>query len=143
MESWHFIPKVGITSSIGRISFGDSPTDVEKLVSYTCHHMNHDICGTGASLKLEYDHQDRMIYIVFCEGSLILDDTEIFNITKPQLKRYLKKKGFTFRKAYPYEGEYCPDIHMEFASSKDNGGETSMIGSIGMFYGEDYWEQFK
>ncbi len=143
MESWHFIPKVGISCSIGQINFGDSPEDVKKKFGNSFHNMKHDVQGTGCSLRLEYSYQGKLAYILFCNGSLKFEGMEITGIPKPQLKSYLKKKGFTIKKLILLSGEYCPQISLYFASSKDNGGETNIINTIGMFYGEEYHEQFK
>jgi len=143
MESWYFTPKVGISCSIGQINFGNNPEEVKNILGTTCHYMTQNAGETGCSIRLEYDYQNKLVYILFCEGSLIFQDMEIFITTKPQLKRYLKKKKLTLQKPYIQCGEYCPEICMGFASSKDNGGETNIIRSIGMFYGEEYWDQSK
>jgi hypothetical protein len=143
MESWYFTPKVGISCSIGQINFGDSPEDVKNIIGSSCHSMTANAGGTECSLRIEYNHLNKIIYILFSNGSLIFDSVEIFCTTKPQLKKYLKSKKFVVQKPYILDGEYCPDICMEFASSKDHGGETKVIRTIGMFYSEEYWDQFK
>jgi hypothetical protein len=142
MESWYFTPKVGISSSIARVNFGNSSEDIKNILGNTCHNMTENVGGTGAWLRLEYDYEDKLICILFCVGSLVFEDTEIFLTTKSQLKQYLEKK-FTvcIPQDYFIEGEYCPDICMGFASDVDNGGKTDNVGTINMFYSEQYWDQ--
>jgi hypothetical protein len=144
MESWYFTPKVGIKSSIGEIKFGDRPEDIENILGSPCYDMTQNVGGTGCWLSLEYSREDKLVFIFFCMGSLIFKEMEIVrNTTKPQLKRYLRNKGFTVQKKahhFHLHGEYCPELCIELTSSKDIGGETNAISSISMFYSEEYWE---
>jgi hypothetical protein len=143
MESWYFTPKVGIRSSIGEIKFGDSPEDVENIVGSPCFQMAKDVGGTGCWLRLGYNPQDQLVSIFFCMGSLIFEEMEMVrDTTKPQLKRYLRKKKFTIKKFglfYDGKGHYCPEICIEISSSKDVGGETNVISDIVMFCSDEYW----
>jgi hypothetical protein len=143
MESWYFTPKVGISSSIGEIKFGDSPEDVANIIGSPCFEMTQDVGGTGCWLSLGYSQQDQLVYIFFCKGSLIFEEMEMVrDTTKPQLKRYLRKKKFTIKKFgvnYNGLGHYCPEICIEIESSKDVGGETNLISSITMFCNDEYW----
>jgi hypothetical protein len=141
MESWYFTPKVGIRSSIGEIKFGDSPEDIENIIGSPCYEVTDNVGGTGCLLRLYYSRQDELVYIFFCIGSLIFEEMEMIRATtKPQLKRYLRNKGFVIQKASYSYGDYSPELCMEFASSKDVGGETNEISSIGMFYSHEYWD---
>jgi hypothetical protein len=140
MESWYFTPKVGIKSSIGEIKFGNTPEDVENILGSPCHDMTQNVGGTGCWLRLEYSCQDELVFIFFCMGSLIFEKMEMVSTTtKPQLKRYLRNKGFTFQKISRLYGEYCPELCIEIASSKDVGGDTNEISSIVMFCSDEYW----
>jgi hypothetical protein len=143
MESWYFTPKVGIRSSVGEIKFGDSPEDVENIIGSPGFEMVIDVGGTGCWLTLEYSQQDQLVSIFFCMGSLIFEEMEMIkDTTKPQLARYLRKKKFTIKKFglfYAGLGHYCPEICIEFSSSKDNGGETNIMRNIVMFCSDEYW----
>jgi hypothetical protein len=144
MESWYFTPKVGIRSSIGEINFGDRPEDVENILGSPCYDMTQNVGDTGCWLRLQYDSQEKLVLIIFCMGSLIFEEMEmVVNTTKPQLKRYLKKKGFTAQKAYYLDGEYYTEICINVYSSKDVGGKSNDISGISMYYGEEYWERWK
>lgn len=135
MESWYFTPRVGISSSIGQINFGDSSEYIKNILGSTCVNMTKNAGGTGCWLRLHYQN-DNLVYIVFCNGSLIFDDVEILRTTKPQLKKHLKRKGFKIEKPKILIWDSCPDIYVMFASSKDVGGETNEISSIGMYCDE-------
>jgi hypothetical protein len=137
MESWYFTPKVGIRSSIGEINFGDSPKDVKKILGSSCDEMTENAGGTGCWLRFEYLNSN-LVYILFGEGLVILEDIEIeiSRTTKSQLRSYLKKKEFTIEKSDLLDWESCPEIYMIFASSKDVGGETDTISGIGLYCDE-------
>jgi hypothetical protein len=157
MGSWYFTPKVGIKSSIGKINFGDSPEDVKNILGIPCSQKeDEDFEGKGYFLRFSYIDQDKLVFKFFCKdlkkelveivfifGSLIFEEMEIFRgITKSQLKRYLRKKGCTFKMSRFLYGEYCPEICIEFSSEKDGSGETNKINGVHMFYSEEYWESF-
>lgn len=104
--------------------------------------MKHDVSGTGCSLRIEYDYQDKIIFILFY-GLLRFEGIEVSGLTKSQLKDVLLNKGFTIQDSYFGWGCYCPELCLDFASSEDDGGETDEVDSMRMFYAEEYWDEFK
>jgi len=138
MTSWKLIPKIGIESSKYQIRFGMSISEVQDIIGSDCVQLTSNIAETGCKMRFEYNQIQELEIIEFFEGSLLSEDTEIFNTTITKLSKTLLKKEYEL--FYPSShdlGQICPQLCIGVMSSHDSGGTSKKIRCITIFNSDE------